>query len=132
MDTNHTSLLDLLPSADELLARRAEIVRHLTPLRAKYGGQGYMGERVFKAEEAKVDAVVRAALKAEGGKVTEPMVDALVRTHPAYMEAITADLKARAEWIGHEEALNEIEWRLNVRRSDAALLAAEARLTPGA
>ena len=79
-----------------------------------------------------MEAVVRASLKAEGGKVTEPMVDALVRTHPAYLEAITADLKARAEWIGHEEALNEIEWRLNVRRSDAALLAAEARLTPGA
>lgn len=124
-----TMLLDTLVSADELLARRADVARRLTPLRALYGGNGYMGERQFKAEEARVATVVRAKLKADGEKTTEPMVDALTRQHPDYIQALTDDVKRRGEWIALEEELNEVEWRLRCRQTDGALLSAEARLT---
>lgn len=124
------SILDTLPSADELLARRADVVRRLTPLRALYGGQGYMGERVFKITEARVATVVRAQFKADSVKATEGMVDEATRQHPEYIQALTADVTQRGEWIAFEEELNEIDWRLRMRQSDASLLAAEARLAP--
>lgn len=126
-----TMLLDTLPSADDLLARRADIVRRLTPLRALYGGMGYMGERTFKMEEAKVATIVRARLQEDGSKATEGRVDELTRTHPEYVKALTADVEQRGRWIALEEELNEIEWRLRCRQTDGALLSAEARLTPG-
>jgi hypothetical protein len=124
-----TMLLDTLPSADELLARRADVCRRLIPLRAVYGGAGYMAERQFKIEEAKVATAVRAQLKADGEKVTEPMVDALTRQHPQYIAALTADVERRTQWVALEEELNEIEWRLRCRLTDGALLSAEARLS---
>lgn len=124
-------LLDTLPSADELLARRADVVRRLIPLRALYGGMGYMGERQFKTEEAKVATIIRARLQEEGAKATEGRVDELVRTHPDYLKALAADVEQRGRWIYLEEELNEIEWRLRCRQTDGALLSAEARLTPG-
>lgn len=127
-----TMLLDTIASADELLARRADIVRRLTPLRALYGGMGYMGERNFKLTEARVATVVRAQLKQEGGKATEGMVDEMVRQHPEYVQALTDDVKQRGAWIALEEELNEVEWRLRCRQTDGALLSAEARLTGAA
>lgn len=127
-----TMLLDTLASADELLAKRADIVRRLTPLRALYGGSGYAGERTFKLEEAKVATIVRARLQEEGAKATEGRVDELVRTHSDYINALASDVTRRGEWIALEEELNEIEWRLRCRQTDGALLSAEARLTSGA
>lgn len=127
--SDHFSILDALASADELLARRAEIVRHLTPLRALYGGNGYSGERQFKLVEARVATAVRAQYKADAVKATEGMVDEGVRQHPEYIQALTDDVKQRAEWIALEEELNEVEWRLRCRQTDGALLSAEARLT---
>lgn len=124
-----TMLLDTLASADELLAKRADVVRRLTPLRAVYGGQGYMAERQFKIEEARIATGVRAQLKADGEKTTEPMVDALTRQHPSYIETLTADVQRREKWVALEEELNEVEWRLRCRQTDGALLSAEARLT---
>lgn len=88
-----------------------------------------MAERQFKIEEAKVATAVRAKLKADGEKVTEPMVDALTRQDPAYIDALTADVQRREKWVLLEEDLNEIEWRLRCRQTDGALLSAEARLT---
>lgn len=124
-----TMLLDTLASADELLAKRADVVRRLTPLRALYGGNGYMAERQFKVEEARVATAVRAQLKADGEKTTEPMVDALTRQHKDYIATLEADVVRRAQWIALEEELNEIEWRLRCGQTDGALLSAEARLT---
>lgn len=122
------TILDTLPSSEELLARRADVVRKLSPLRALFGGNGYMGERMFKVEEAKIAIVVRDRLLAAGGKTTEPQIDALVRTHDAYLETLKDDLQSRERWNNLEEELNEIEWRLRNRNADGALLAAEARL----
>lgn len=127
-DTRAGSLIDTLADADALLAARAKIVGLLAPLRALYGGNGYMGERQFKLDEARIATVVRAKLAADGVKITEPMVDAATRTHPHYIAALEMDVKQRAEWIGLEEQLNEIEWRLRVRSSDSYLLGAEAKL----
>ena len=126
------TLLDTLPSADKLLGERANIVRRLAPLRALFGGNGYPAERRLKQVEARCSAAVRAGLLAGGGKVTEGMVDEGTRQQPEYLQALTDDLGQREQWIGLEEQLNEIEWRLRVRQTDASLLAAEARLTPGA
>ena len=88
-----------------------------------------MAERQFKVEEARVATVVRAQLKADGEKTTEPMVDALTRQHKDYIATLEADVVRRAQWISLEEELNEIEWRLRCRQTDGALLSAEARLT---
>jgi hypothetical protein len=126
------TIIDALPSSDELLARRAEITERVAPYRALYGGNGYMGERMFKLDEARVAIAVRARLTVEGKKVTEPMVDAETRADAEYIAALTKDVRDRAEWVELEEKLNEIDWRLRMRQSDAMLLAAEARLTPGA
>lgn len=127
-----TMLLDTLASADELLARRADIVRRLAPLRALFGGNGYAAERRLKLVEARVSSLVRAGLAAEGKKVTEGVIDAETRQHPDYIQALTDDLTQREQWIGIEEELAEIEWRLRCRQTDGALLSAEARLTGAA
>lgn len=127
--SDHFTILDAIADANELLAVRADIVRRLTPLRALYGGNGYMGERQFKLTEARVATAVRARLKADGTKATEGAVDELVRQQPDYIQALTDEVNSRAEWIALEEELNEIEWRLRCRQSDASLLSAEARLT---
>lgn len=127
-----TMLLDTIVSSDELLARRADLARRIAPLRALYGGQGYMGERQFKLTEARVASAVRAEFKANGTKATEGMVDEVVRQHPDYIQALTDDVNQRSHWIELEEKLNEIEWRLRCRQTDGALLSAEARLTAGA
>jgi hypothetical protein len=123
------SILDTLPDAEALLAKRREIVAELAPLRALYGGQGFMGERQIKLEEAKVDTAVRTRFKAAGVKATEGMVDADVRQSPDYITALAAEIQRKAEWVRLEEALNEVEWRLRLRTSDAYLLGAEAKLT---
>jgi hypothetical protein len=123
------SILDTLPDAEALLEQRREIVAELAPLRALYGGQGFMGERQFKLEEAKVDTAVRTRFKAAGVKATEGMVDADVRQSPDYITALAAEIQRKAEWVRLEEALNEVEWRLRLRTSDSYLLGAEAKLT---
>lgn len=132
MDTNNTSILDLLPSAARLLGERADIARQLAPLRARYGNGSYVGEREFKLTEARIAVAIRAGWEAAGEKITEPKLDAAVRQHPEYVEALTADVTRRAEWVGLEERLNALDWALRCRNADASLLAAEARLTPGA
>ncbi len=124
----HSTILDTLPSSDELLSRRVAIVRELSPLRALYGGNGYRGERAFKQEEAKIAIVVRARLRDAGEKTTEPQIDALVRTDDKYTVALTKDVNDAARWVELEERLEEVEWRLRMRQTDASLLAAEARL----
>lgn len=124
-----TMLLDTLVSADELLAKRADIARRLAPFRALFGGNGYAAERQLKLIEARVASVVRATLLGQGGKVTEGMVDEGTRQHPEYIQALTDDLHKRQQWIELEESLNEIEWRLRCRQTDGSLLSAEARLT---
>jgi len=126
--TVQPSILDLLPSSDELLARRASIARELAPLRALYAGNGYMGERMFKLDEAKVAVAIRTRFKEAGEKSTEAQIDALVRNDPDYIAALTRDVQQRERWADLEERLNEVEWRLRCRQSDASLLAAEARL----
>lgn len=128
-DTRASSLVDTLPDAEQLLSRRAAVVTKIAPLRALYGGNGYMGERSFKLDEARIATVVRARLVEAGGKVTEGMIDEGTRTHPHYIAALEADVQQRAQWIELEESLNEIEWRLRVRASDSYLLGQEARLT---
>lgn len=125
----HGTILDTLPSSDELLSRRATIVRELAPLRALYGGNGYMGERMFKTDEAKIAVAIRGRLRDAGEKTTEPQIDALVRVHDDYTKALTTDVEKRARWVDLEERLNEVDWRLRCRNADASLLAAEARLT---
>lgn len=129
-DNRSASLLDTLPDAETLLSERAAIVKALAPLRALYGGMGYMGERMFKLDEARIATVVRAKYRAEGEKITEPMVDAATRTHPHshYIAALEADVSQRAEWVRLEESLNAVEWRLRLRIGDAYLLGAEAKL----
>lgn len=124
-----TMLLDTIASADELLAVRANVVRTLAPLRALYGSGSYAGERELKLVEARVASSIRAKWESDGEKITEPKLDAAVRQHPEYIEALTNDVKRRTQWIEAEEKLNEIEWRLRVRQTDGALLSAEARLT---
>jgi len=126
--TVHSSILDTLPSTEELLDRRIAIVRELAPLRALYGGNGYMGERCFKVDEAKIATVVRARLRDAGEKTTEPQIDALTRVDDGYIHALTRDVEKRTRWVDLEERLNEVEWRLRCRNADASLLAAEARL----
>jgi len=126
--TVQPSILDLLPSTDELLARRSAIVRELSPLRALYGGNGYMGERCFKVDEAKIATAIRARLRDAGEKTTEPQIDALTRVDEGYTSALAADVEKRTRWAELEERLNEVEWRLRCRNADASLLAAEARL----
>lgn len=128
-DDRPASLLDTLPDAETLLAERAALVRQLAPLRALYAGTGYMGERMFKLDEARIATAVRAKLRADGEKTTEPMIDAAVRTHAHYIAALEADVKQRAVWVELEESLNAIEWRLRLRVGDAYLLGAEARLS---
>jgi hypothetical protein len=123
-------ILGMVADAETLLAERAEVVKRLAPLRALYGGNGYGGERQIKLVEARVSAAVRATLAAQGGKITEGMIDEATRQHPEYIQALTDDLTQRQRWIEYEEELAEIEWRLRCRSSDASLLAAEARLTP--
>jgi hypothetical protein len=125
-------LAETLVSSDELLAKRADIARRLAPFRALYGNGSYAGERQFKLVEARCATAIRAQWEVAGEKVTEPKLDAAVRQHPEYIQALTDDVKRRAEWIALEEELNELEWRLRVRQSDASLLSAEARLTVGA
>ena len=124
-----TMLLDTLTSADELLAKRADVARKVAPLRALYGNGSYAGERELKLVEARVASAIRAAWEASGEKTTEPKLDAAVRQHPEYIDALTRDITRRTDWITVEEELNEIEWRLRCRISDASLLSAEARLT---
>lgn len=128
-DTRSASLLDTLPDAETLLADRAKLVKQLAPLRALYGGSGYMGERMFKLDEARIAATVRASLLAQGGKITEGMVDEGTRTHAHYIAALEADVTQRATWVELEESLSAIEWRLRLRIGDAYLLGAEAKLT---
>lgn len=124
-------LLDTLVSADELLALRAEIAYELAPLRALYGNGSYAGERELKLVEARVAGAIRATWEASGEKITEPKLDAAVRQHVEYIEALTFDVQRRTQWVELEEKLNAIDWRLRCRQSDASLLSAEARLTPG-
>lgn len=124
------TMLDALANADVLLEKRDNIVKRLKPLRARYGGAGnYLGERFFKQEEAKLDVAIRAAAKDAGEKVTEPMVDARVRTHPAYTDLLLNEVKQREAWIELEEELKTLEWRLEIRKSDSYLLGREAGLS---
>ncbi len=127
--TVRSSAIDLLESTNDLLTRRSAIDRELAPLRALYGGNGYMGERMFKTDEAKIAVAVRGRLRDAGEKTTEPQIDALVRVDTEYTTSLTKDVEKRAKWVDLEERLNEVDWRLRCRNADASLLAAEARLT---
>lgn len=124
------TILALLSDPDVLLAKRDKIVKALAPLRALYGNGSNAGERELKLVEARIASAIRAQWDANGEKCTEPKLDAAVRQHPEYIEALTRDVQRRTEWIEKEEALLDIDWRLRCRQSDASLLAAEARLTP--
>lgn len=126
--TQNPTLADSLVSSDLLLARRSDIARRVAPLRALYGGQGYMGERMFKLDEARIATAIRARLRDAGEKTTEPQIDALVRTNADYIAALAKDIDQRRQWVELEEELNDIEWRLRCRQSDASLLSAEARI----
>lgn len=131
MDTYQPTgtMLDALANADVLLEKRAKIVKELAPLRARYGGAGnYLGERFFKQEEAKLDIAIRTAAKDAGEKVTEPLVEARVRTHEAYTGLLLKEVEQRQKWIELEEDLKAIEWRLEIRKSDSYLLGKEAGL----
>lgn len=132
MGTNYQptgTMLDALPNVDVLLARRDKLIAELKPLRARYGGQGnYMGERLFKIEEAKIELVVRTRAKAAGVKLTEAAVEAEVRTHEEYEPLLVKELQSRERWIELEEQLQTLEWRLHMRKTDAFLLGGEARL----
>lgn len=127
------SIIDTLPDAEALLARRADVVKRLRTLRAKYGGQGFFGERTFKLEEAKIDTAVRAQFrasqKAGDRPATEGAIDATVRQHPNYIAALMAAIEEKATWVELEEELASIDWRLRLRSSDSYLLGSEARLT---
>ena len=124
------TMLDALPDVDTLLGKRSQLVKRISALRARYGGAGnYLGERLFKTVEAKIAVAVRARLRDAGEKTTEPQIDALVRTDPAYTEALTEEVTERQKWIELEEELKEIEWRLEMRKSDSYLLGGEARLS---
>lgn len=132
MDTNYAptgTMLDALPNVDVLLARRDKLIAELKPLRARYGGTGnYMGERLFKVEEAKIELAVRTTAKAEGEKPTEGAIEARVRTHEQYAPLLLKELADREKWIELEERLQTLEWRLHMRKTDAFLLGGEARL----
>lgn len=124
------TMLDGLSNVDALLGKRSVLVKRIAPLRARYGGAGnYLGERLFKMEEAKIAVAVRARLRDAGEKTTEPQIDALVRVDEGYQTALTSEVTERQKWIELEEELKEIEWRLEMRKADAYLLGAEARLT---
>ena len=124
------TMLDGLSNVDALLGKRSELVKRIAPLRARYGGAGnYLGERLFKMEEAKVAVAIRARLRDAGEKTTEPQIDALVRVDEGYQVALTNEVTERQRWIELEEELKDIEWRLEMRKADAYLLGAEARLT---
>ena len=128
-DERSASILDTLASADELMARRRAIVQQVRKLRALYGGAGYAGERVFKIREARAAIAVRARFKLEGVKATEAMVDEQVRNHPDYVSALLRDVARRARWCDLEEELRDLNWRLELRKSDSYLLGQEARLS---
>ena len=124
------TMLDGLSNVDALLGKRSELVKRIAPLRARYDGAGnYLGERLFKMEEAKVAVAIRARLRDAGEKTTEPQIDALVRVDEGYQVALTNEVTERQRWIELEEELKDIEWRLEMRKADAYLLGAEARLT---
>ena len=124
------TMLDGLSNVDALLGKRSELVKRIAPLRARYGGAGnYLGERLFKMEEAKVAVAIRARLRDAGEKTTEPQIDALVRVDEGYQVALANEVTERQRWIELEEEMKEIEWRLEMRKADAYLLGAEARLT---
>lgn len=123
------SILHMVADLEGLLAERQEIVKRVAPLRALYGNGSYGGERSLKLVEARVSAAIRAGWEAEGAKFTEVKLDSAVRQHPEYIEALTADVQRRTEWVEAEEALEDINQRLRARQSDAQLLSAEARLT---
>lgn len=119
----------MVADLEELLAERGQLAKRVAPLRALYGNGSYGGERELKLVEARVSSAIRAQWEAEGGKYTEVKLDSAVRQHPEYIEALTADVKRRTEWIEAEESLQDIDHRLRARQSDAQLLSAEARLT---
>lgn len=128
------TMLDALPDVGYLLQKYSEKIKEIAPLRARYGGAGnYLGERLFKAEEAKLEIVVRGSI-GEGGKLpdgikaTEGAIDAHVRTRDEYTKLLTDEVTGRTQWIMLEAEIKEIEWRLEARKADAYLLGREAGL----
>ena len=131
---NTGTMLDALPDVGYLLQRYSEKIKQVAPYRARYGGAGnYLGERLFKAEEAKLEIVVRGSVTdagklPSGAKATEGAIDAEVRTRPEYTQLLHDEVTGRERWITLEAEIKEIEWKLEMRKADAYLLGKEAGL----
>lgn len=133
---NTGTMLDALPDVGHLLQQYSDKIKEVARYRARYGGAGnYLGERLFKAEEAKLEIVVRGSVNDKGQlpsgiKATEGAVDATIRTRDEYTKLLTDEVAGRTKWIQLEAEIKEIEWKLEMRKADAYLLGKEAGLVP--
>jgi hypothetical protein len=112
---------------EELLARRAQLIRDVAPLRALYGSFGTFDD-MRKVELSRIKGLIRAEATAEGRKVSNDIVNDEAHAHPDYVDYITKATNERAHWVNLEGKVEAIEWYIRRGQSVASYLTAECRL----
>jgi hypothetical protein len=112
---------------EELLARRAQLIRDVADLRARYGSFGTF-DHLRKIELSRLCGLIRAQATEAGDRISNDVVDERAHAHPDYIDFIATATKERAEWAVLEGKVEAIEWYIRRGQSVASYLTAEARL----
>jgi hypothetical protein len=115
-------------SLGNLQYRRRQIIDAYAPLKALYGPFGLFDDRRKRLlESLKVRA--RMALAADGGKVTEGIVDATAYADPQYEKFLDDAYAAKVQYIRMENELSEIQERISSREAELYFVGKEMGLT---
>jgi len=112
---------------EELLARRAQLIREVSDLRARYGSFGTF-DHLRKIELSRLFGLIRARATEGKKRPSDKQVEHEAHAHPDYIDFIATATKERAEWAVLEGKVEAIEWYIRRGQSVASYLTAECRL----
>ena len=96
-----------IPPIAELLAERAELVKQVAPLRARFGTFGTYDD-LRKIELARIAAIHRAKAFVDGNKVTEAQIDEMAHGDDRYAKFVLEATQQRATWAILEDRIQGI------------------------
>lgn len=115
-----------IPSIDEALAERQELVRQWANHAALYDNFGmYEAERKRRLAIAALQ--VRDAKDKAGVRTTEKMVDDEAHAWPAYQQFISESIRGKAEWLVAKDKIDAITARIQRGNVVARFAASEPR-----
>lgn len=118
-----------IPSIEQLLAERDDLVKQVAPLRARHGPFGTY-DALRKVELSTIASALRAQAVADGRKMTEAAIDEAAHADSRYVAFITQATQEKAEWAVQENAIQGINDAINRGNVVGRFLSQEVGLSP--